>query len=722
MNPSLADLLSVLLYVFLGFLVLAFVIYIIATVRSDDSVLVSSVAEAGGGPMEADQYYYLPAASLVMRATAKVMVIRNQKGNALVDASLIELRFEVDTHIEPDTRELILLKYKPFAFAADEIKVTTDADGLLASISSDTEDRLSAIVAQFAAAPKDILGTEEALKARSLAPGPQATVITIVEKTCSFPIRLEELEKAEFEQSWTIQIDGPGSGSKGLVDASFQCKLGKKTDKAVLVRAGETDEKKKQFQGVLTRPLRSVTIKVHTKDKIKKTWGDKEVAVHEVRIPDVTRVIRVPVKRFAFVKNLYVPKFSSGLLIENYIRKPSQFEAFLSIPINVVKAIVSIPSELFHFKISHLRERTAWQTEQNNLAQAQVAAAKIKRGGGGGGDRGGGGDGSGGEGGGGGDGSGGEGGGGGSGTDGRSGTDGSGGEDGGQQADQGLPQLGKAPAGDKGNTLAGDKGSAAKTRSMAAARAAGVVGAAALVGAAVSFTPPTPNESAGWYDKIGKDDWPNYENTQDANCVPDCVPAAAAHLIMAWTSYTTMSGVPVIPAVQAVKGAYEALLVDDGSGGKGCRMTDFMHYWARPGLDGNKIKDFIQIPSNKSDPVKMGVQYYGGCMAGMQMPITAYKQTEWTIPDAGKDAGGNLVGDSVAGSWCGHCVAILGYDKTWLYAISCGEMVKMDYNFYETYNDESFVPLSASSWALGDKSPQGTDVAALVNNLGSLGT
>lgn len=57
---------------------------------------------------------------------------------------------------------------------------------------------------------------------------------------------------------------------------------------------------------------------------------------------------------------------------------------------------------------------------------------------------------------------------------------------------------------------------------------------------------------------------------------------------------------------------------------------------------------------------------------------------------------------SEPGSWGGHAVAAVGYDQDGLLVISWGKPARVDWSFYEKYNDESFVALS-DLWVTKDK-------------------
>jgi hypothetical protein len=291
--------------------------------------------------------------------------------NTVQDASLNELQLAVTVLMEADTRRLFGITYNSFIFANDEIKVATNTAGLLESVSATTEDRISNIIAQISQAPKDLLSKAfDPDLAPSLAGQPSSTITQSVTFTNNFYILPSELEANGFKRKWIIPIDGADPNI--LVNASFKCTYNAKRFNASAVEG--------PFNGLVTRPLRKLLLQVHQATDTKKNIDNlndnsafsNEIKVsYEVMVPDTSLALEVPIRRAAFVKKINTPKFSNGILIENYISKPSQMEAFLSIPINVLKAVFAIPSQLLSFKISHIQQETALETAQQALLKAQ---------------------------------------------------------------------------------------------------------------------------------------------------------------------------------------------------------------------------------------------------------------------------------------------------------------------------------------------------------------
>ena len=163
-------------------------------------------------------------------------------------------------------------------------------------------------------------------------------------------------------------------------------------------------------------------------------------------------------------------------------------------------------------------------------------------------------------------------------------------------------------------------------------------------------------------------------------------------MITFWTANkkdqaTILSAAEVIAAFSRETGFNPAT----GANNKPCDTMTFLANWKNLGIGENKIITSAPIMTKSRQDIKQGIFLFGPCIIGLQMPKTARRQTgTW------KFVGG---AGSVAGSWnssgqAGHAVAAVGYDKDALHVISWGTRISMDWEFYETYNDESYVVLS----------------------------
>jgi len=64
--------------------------------------------------------------------------------------------------------------------------------------------------------------------------------------------------------------------------------------------------------------------------------------------------------------------FDNGILKEVHVKRPSEVEGFLTIPVNMVKALAGLPLELIQFKVDH-------GTAYNQLLQQQIQQLKNER-------------------------------------------------------------------------------------------------------------------------------------------------------------------------------------------------------------------------------------------------------------------------------------------------------------------------------------------------------
>jgi hypothetical protein len=183
----------------------------------------------------------------------------------------------------------------------------------------------------------------------------------------------------------------------------------------------------------------------------------------------------------------------------------------------------------------------------------------------------------------------------------------------------------------------------------------------------------------------GEEQWNHYDNHQKKTCVP----AAAAHLVQNWT---TLANRPTIQielntVLQALTEA-----APDKNPVNGCRMEDFLKNWRQVGFGGHRITNAVKINKIKDEQVLRSIIYFfGGCMIGLQMPLSAKKSNTWLYPSASPYL------DSQR--WGGHCIAVFGYDKHYFYGVHVGKPVTLSVNFFRQFNDELYAVISDGDWA-----------------------
>ena len=307
-------------------------------------------------------YYYLPAPLIKIIATAKVEIQNDDAGN-FKDARLKELSLVATTETFPDTSQLLLLQYTSSSFANDDVKITVNNMGLLDNVSSVTEDRFSHIISALFEAPGNILKRDgvAALAAEA------AATTEIKEFTREFILTPDKI-KIGTSNSFLWMIDVPdSSNSQKQIDASFKVTFDSPFNAPA---ATQTNTISYTGNGILVRPPVALRISFSpdNKNPLKTLLSNAST----ISVPDVSKAILIPVSRSSFVKKTQGLKFQNGMLIENSIVKPSESEAFISIPINILKAIFSIPSHLLSFRIHHIQQQKSLVTEDAALAKARL--------------------------------------------------------------------------------------------------------------------------------------------------------------------------------------------------------------------------------------------------------------------------------------------------------------------------------------------------------------
>jgi hypothetical protein len=194
--------------------------------------------------------------------------------------------------------------------------------------------------------------------------------------------------------------------------------------------------------------------------------------------------------------------------------------------------------------------------------------------------------------------------------------------------------------------------------------------------------PATPAE-VSWVTKVPG--WPVYLNNE----LGDCVPAAAAHCIEQWNFY---SGKSFLPSDADVLKAYEDVggyVPGNPSTDNGAVILDMLNYWRQTGVGGHKIFAFASVNWNNQDEVRAAIQIFGNLYIGIQLPISAQGQNDWTVPD-----GGIYSSAGQPGSWGGHAIPCMAASPETVTVITWGMRLKMSWNFFHDYVDEAYVCIS----------------------------
>lgn len=353
--------LSLWLGISIAVFVIVLIIYVVATVTQGKAVITSVALPKDAAVTAADHLYYLPTASVTVTATATVLIFIDAAGE-IADAALHSLQLVQQVKYEADTTQLYTLNYRSSSFANDDIKINTSADGLLETVFASTEDRVGNIIATLSEAPANIL-TDGIVPKGIRGAAPIHVTVQTREFTNTFTIFSSQWVTGQVIFPWIIPIEGQQQ-TPFTVDATITLNFPPQP----IRHAPATP-----VAGLFTRPLKKLAV---TAIADIGRQGAASAGTFEISIPDTGVMIFVPVTRAAFVKKIHTPKFQQGMLTENFINKPSEAEGFVSIPINILKAIFSIPAQLLSFRIFHLGKEEALVKAMKKLEDARQEAAE----------------------------------------------------------------------------------------------------------------------------------------------------------------------------------------------------------------------------------------------------------------------------------------------------------------------------------------------------------
>ncbi|GAA4318650.1 hypothetical protein [Flaviaesturariibacter amylovorans] len=614
------DLLLTVCYILGGISLLAVVLYLCGF---KEKIIQSTITTAVG---EADQYYYLPHARISLKATATIVLEKSADSRMIVNHRLAEIRIEPSVEITPDPDCRVLITYHGNWFTSDEIQVATSGTGLLENAKAVSEDRLPHIIAQATTAATEL---QENMKNASV---PfervlsEPTVIEIIQETRSFTVSSSDLRATSIDRKWRIPLAGLHEGGDPVVDASFTL------ENPSPIRHRSNDGTR--YDGLLTRPLIEHTVTL-------KKEGLEDTSLTFL-VPDTGSLIKIPVRRSSFVKRQHAPRFTTGLLVDNVITKPSEFEGMISIPINILKAIISIPAQLLQFRITRVQQETEYENVRLELARAREEAAakqpekereRIR-----------------------------------------------------EEIEslktslaqqpkvfsdayrqQPIPQLGKLPPLPEENLENIHENKIISSEPSVEK---------------ITASLPLIESARDW--SMANEIWDDYDNYK----LKTCVPASAAYLLASWTSNANPPA--QILHRQIVKSALKAVAPGNDIR-KGCRVVDFLIYWKKTGMNGERIDSFRSLKKKDAELLRHAIYWFGGCIVGLQLPESMKTSDKWIYDDS-------LSQQLLSG----HAVCAIGYARDRFKVISFGKVIEMDARFYEAFNDETYMVLSQARWVSQD--------------------
>lgn len=264
---------------------------------------------------------------------------------------LVEYRFSpIEVLYVPDPNQQFVLNYKASALSEDDINIQVNDNGLLQKVSATVEDKTGAVILKLLETGKNI-----AKFTAISTPAPDNAIYDVIFDPFDPSARahvLRDLERLEGgPYSFELKSLGATSDFKGS--------------------SSESTRVSHRFSGVAFRPRLAYDLVLKRQNKTER--------IETVLLPNEAAILTFPITRSAFVKKVTDLTFKDGILTEVKINKPSEVLAVADIPLEISKALVSLPGEIVQLKIDTTKSKGALADQQLSALNSEEALRKRVR-------------------------------------------------------------------------------------------------------------------------------------------------------------------------------------------------------------------------------------------------------------------------------------------------------------------------------------------------------
>lgn len=152
---------------------------------------------------------------------------------------------------------------------------------------------------------------------------------------------------------------------------------------------------------------------------------------------------------------------------------------------------------------------------------------------------------------------------------------------------------------------------------------------------------PTPPIQINWAPNVRS--WPMLRNDTLGNCTI----AAALHAIMVWSQDPKKPYLPTDATALKYYGLWDGYVDGDPTTDNGGYEVDVLSQWRAQKLDTHVLEGWVDPQPQNALHIQQSIAFFGGVYIGLQLPVSAQRQTEWAVvPNDG-------------GVWGGHAVVLL---------------------------------------------------------------
>jgi hypothetical protein len=306
-------------------------------------------------PFPANAYYFLPL--------VKVRLIAERKSGT--PGCTLKLK---ETLTEPDPRYMFSLSHLSDIFSDDQVTITLATNGLLTKVETTSEGKIGEVLVKLAELTTEIMKASAGLPTGGAALRP-------TEAPLQYEMVLDPTDK-DAVSAFNTDLNNRGCNLQiDVRPPEFPSVIGSAKNESQQSRqAGATSNPNNPpaavRNGIFYRPALPYIISFKTKDESRAPEIVR--TAQTVYLPNAAPVLTFDIKRPAFVKFTQTVEFENGMLKNSSVTKPSEAIGFVSIPVDIAKSIVAIPSELFKFRVETTKGEAGVLDAQKSLLEAQT--------------------------------------------------------------------------------------------------------------------------------------------------------------------------------------------------------------------------------------------------------------------------------------------------------------------------------------------------------------
>ncbi len=191
-----------------------------------------------------------------------------------------------------------------------------------------------------------------------------------------------------------------------------------------------------------------------------------------------------------------------------------------------------------------------------------------------------------------------------------------------------------------------------------------------------------------------------------------CTIAGIGHAVQIWTANSGSEVTIPDSTVLAYYENWDGYVVGDPSTDQGGIEESVLDSWRKSSFGGHILTAYADPNVKNINEVKQAINLFEGLYIGMTVTADAMENAnDITIP-------WDQTGDT--SSVGGHCVFVVGYDMTYIYFVSWGQLYKMTLAYWDANVDEAHALMSPDLLGSSGLSALGFNTSQLLADLSAI--